>query len=40
MTTNRIDTNAPQMRCDMTVTERVEAQGNVRRAGNWNFSIK
>ncbi|MBR0825586.1 hypothetical protein JQ596_08555 [Bradyrhizobium manausense] len=26
MTTNRIDPNAPQMRCDMTVTERFDGK--------------
>lgn len=35
----RIDESAPQMRCSMTVTERTDAQGNVRQTRTWNFAV-
>ena len=36
--TNRIDENAPQMRCTQTTTERV-VDGQVQTTRTWNFSI-
>lgn len=39
MTTNRIDPNAQQMRCEQTTTERI-VDGQTRTTRTWNFSVK
>jgi hypothetical protein len=35
----RIDPNAPQMRCSMTVYDKVLPNGQVRQVRDWHFAI-